>query len=211
VVLKFGLWIIWKGLSATLVHWDATTWSRQTYYARPNHGIKIVMSLVPFTLLQFYLFQVQISHLWYFSKFKLNLDKAIKWNELLSFSVLSNLVLFTLTHIIDQVCVVWSKFCRTTCSPRLGALTLIINGAGSTSRRWLEVGTFYPNQYKSCAYPAHRLEPEMRTINLLVGVRYETPTRRFKLTHIIRSNLQLFFPAFQVQNIYRSTSFSCVL
>jgi hypothetical protein len=25
-------WITWKGLSATLVHWDATTWSRQVLY-----------------------------------------------------------------------------------------------------------------------------------------------------------------------------------
>jgi hypothetical protein len=33
-----------------------------------------------------------------------------------------------------------------------------------------------PNQYKSCAHRrAHRLEPRMRTINLLVGARFETP------------------------------------
>jgi hypothetical protein len=53
VVLKFDLRITWEGLSATLVHWEATTWSRQAYYAWPNHAIKIVVSLVPFTLLQF--------------------------------------------------------------------------------------------------------------------------------------------------------------
>jgi hypothetical protein len=27
-------WITWKGLSATLVHWDATTWSRQVLLGR---------------------------------------------------------------------------------------------------------------------------------------------------------------------------------
>jgi hypothetical protein len=27
-VLKFDLWITWERLSATLVHWDATTWGR---------------------------------------------------------------------------------------------------------------------------------------------------------------------------------------
>jgi hypothetical protein len=26
VVLKFDLWVTWEGLSATLFHWDATTW-----------------------------------------------------------------------------------------------------------------------------------------------------------------------------------------
>jgi hypothetical protein len=112
---KFDLWITWKGLSATLVHWDATTWSRQAYYAWPNHGVKIVVSLVPFTLLQF--LSLPNSHLWYCSKSNLYLDRAIKWKKFLSFSLLSNLFLFTLTHIIDQVCIVLSKFCRITIHP----------------------------------------------------------------------------------------------
>jgi hypothetical protein len=46
VVLKFDLLITWEGLSATLIHWDTTTWIRQAYYAWPNHGIKIIVSLV---------------------------------------------------------------------------------------------------------------------------------------------------------------------
>jgi hypothetical protein len=42
--------------------------------------------------------------------------------------------------------------------------------------RWLKVGTFCSNQYKSYAHRAHFLEPETRTINLLVRARFETPT-----------------------------------
>jgi hypothetical protein len=30
--IQVDRWITWKGLSATLVHWDATTWSRQVLY-----------------------------------------------------------------------------------------------------------------------------------------------------------------------------------
>ena len=30
--IQVDLWIAWKGLSATLVHWDATMWSRQVFY-----------------------------------------------------------------------------------------------------------------------------------------------------------------------------------
>jgi hypothetical protein len=52
--LKFDLWITWEGLSATLVHWNTTTWSRQAYYAWSNHGKKITVSLVSFTLFWFY-------------------------------------------------------------------------------------------------------------------------------------------------------------
>jgi hypothetical protein len=32
VVLKFDRWITLEVLSATLVHWDTTTWSRQAFY-----------------------------------------------------------------------------------------------------------------------------------------------------------------------------------
>jgi hypothetical protein len=42
--IQVDLWITWKGLSATLVHWDATTWSRQAFYTWLNHRIKIVVS-----------------------------------------------------------------------------------------------------------------------------------------------------------------------
>jgi hypothetical protein len=49
------------------------------------------------------------------------------------------------------------------------------------THRWLEVGAFSPNQYKSCALRAHHPEPGTRTINLLVGVRYETPTTLYRL------------------------------
>jgi hypothetical protein len=38
------------------------------------------------------------------------------------------------------------------------------------------VGTLCPNQYKSCAHHAHRPKPRMRTINLLIEARFETPT-----------------------------------
>jgi hypothetical protein len=38
-------WITWEGLSATLVHWDATTWSRQSFYAWPNDGLKSLCHL----------------------------------------------------------------------------------------------------------------------------------------------------------------------
>jgi hypothetical protein len=31
VSLKFGIWITREGLSATLVSWDTTTWSRQAF------------------------------------------------------------------------------------------------------------------------------------------------------------------------------------
>jgi hypothetical protein len=54
--IQVDLWITWEGLSVTLVHWDATTWSRQAFYTWPNHGIKIAMSHVYFTLLRFYSF-----------------------------------------------------------------------------------------------------------------------------------------------------------
>jgi hypothetical protein len=38
--------LTWEGLSATLVRWDATTWSGQAFYVWPNHEIKIIVSLV---------------------------------------------------------------------------------------------------------------------------------------------------------------------
>jgi hypothetical protein len=31
------------------------------------------------------------------------------------------------------------------------------------------------DRYKSCAHRAHPTEPEMRTVNLLVGARFKTP------------------------------------
>jgi hypothetical protein len=36
-------WITWKGLSATLVHWDATTW-KYASITWPNHEIKLRVS-----------------------------------------------------------------------------------------------------------------------------------------------------------------------
>jgi hypothetical protein len=51
-----------------------------------------------------------------------NADKQSSEEFSSLFSLLSNLVLFTLTHIIDQVCVVLSKICRITYSPPLGAI-----------------------------------------------------------------------------------------
>jgi hypothetical protein len=55
----------------------------------------------------------------------------------------------------------------------------VFRSVGSTPNygtRQLEIGTLCPNQYKSCTLHAHPLEPGTCTINLLVGVRYETPT-----------------------------------
>jgi hypothetical protein len=52
-----------------------------------------------------------------------------------------------------------------------------LQGVVSAIHRLLEVGIFYSNQYKSCTLRAYLSKPGMRTINLLVGARYETPTR----------------------------------
>jgi hypothetical protein len=38
-------WITWEGLSATLVHWDTTTWIREEFYTWPNHGKKSLCHL----------------------------------------------------------------------------------------------------------------------------------------------------------------------
>jgi hypothetical protein len=54
-------------------------------------------------------------------------------------------------------------------------MSLIINGASSASHRCLDVGTFFPNQYKSFTLCAHPLEARMLTISLLVGAIYDTP------------------------------------
>jgi hypothetical protein len=59
--------------------------------------------------------------------------------------------------------------------------SLIINGDISASHRLLYVGTFCPNQYKSCVIRAHPSELGTRTINLLVGTRYETSSPNLSL------------------------------
>jgi hypothetical protein len=59
-------------------------------------------------------------------------------------------------------------------------MSLIINGVGSASHWWLEAGTLCSNQYKPYALRAHPPEPGTRTINLLVGARYETPTHLYQ-------------------------------
>jgi hypothetical protein len=43
-------WITWKGLSAILVHWDATTW-KWASVTWPNHGIKITCLLCCFSVI----------------------------------------------------------------------------------------------------------------------------------------------------------------
>jgi hypothetical protein len=80
VVLKFDRWITWERLSATLIHWDATTWSRQAFYAWPNHEIKIVVHLSTLLYCDSILSNTSL-HLMYCSKFNTHLVRATKWRS----------------------------------------------------------------------------------------------------------------------------------
>jgi hypothetical protein len=65
-------WITWKGLSATLVHWDATTWTRQVFYlTRPRDKNQCVTCLYSSAIFSLYLL-----HLHYCSKFNTHLVKS---------------------------------------------------------------------------------------------------------------------------------------
>jgi hypothetical protein len=61
--IQVDLWITWKGLSATLVHWDATTWSRQVLYlAEPRDKPSCLLCLFSLWLLCFHKSSI-LSHL----------------------------------------------------------------------------------------------------------------------------------------------------
>jgi hypothetical protein len=121
MVLKFDIWITWKGLSTTLVHWYTTTWSRQLYYVWPNHWIKIDC------LLCHLLYSIFIS-----SKFQiLTCDIALSLNYILieqsskrNFSLSPYSQTWFINYYIPSLCWFLSKFCRITYSPPLGALTI---------------------------------------------------------------------------------------
>jgi hypothetical protein len=89
-----------------------TTWS----WHWPNHGKNHCVSC-PFSLLWLLSSWVLIVT-WNIAPSLILIPKEQSNEEFSSpFSLLSNLVLFTLTYIIDQVCVVLSKICRITYSP----------------------------------------------------------------------------------------------
>jgi hypothetical protein len=69
-------WIAWEGLSATIVHWDTTTWCRLAFEAWLNHGIKIVVSLV-LDLCDFYF----ISSLYFFTCDNAQVNSIFLWEQ----------------------------------------------------------------------------------------------------------------------------------
>ena len=56
MILNFDLWTTWEGLSATLVRWDATTWSRQALVLaepRDNHRVNSVIAFLWLSCFEF--------------------------------------------------------------------------------------------------------------------------------------------------------------
>jgi hypothetical protein len=105
MALKFVLWITWEGLSATLVHWDTTTWSRQAFQAWPSHGknrlcLVFIYFLVIFSLLKLCLFTCDIA----LSLIYILEEQASEGNFSLFFYIKLGLNCAN-SNILDQVCV----------------------------------------------------------------------------------------------------------
>jgi hypothetical protein len=82
-------WIVWKGLSATLVHWDATTW--KFYLAEPRDTNRCVICCYSCVILS------ASTHLIIAQSLILTLWRAIKWRSHLFLFRHSTLVLIPLT------------------------------------------------------------------------------------------------------------------
>jgi hypothetical protein len=115
-------WITREGLSATLVNWDTPTWIRQAFYAWPNHGIKIVLSLISLPYSDSTLSSTSLH-------FNIALNLILTLREQLSEEVLSShplhldLVFYHTNSILDQVCFVKLFLQGHIFTPPLGALS----------------------------------------------------------------------------------------
>jgi hypothetical protein len=109
-------WITWKGLSATLVRWDATTWTRQVFHlAEPRDKNRCVNCLYSCAIV------FTSTHFIISLSLKLILRRAIKWRSCL-LSSHNILVLTSLTFHKPSLCCLVLVFIGSPIHPPLGAL-----------------------------------------------------------------------------------------
>jgi hypothetical protein len=124
-----------RGLSATLVHWDATTCCRRAFYAWPNHELKLLCHLSK--LRKLYVTAILLFLALHFT-YNIALILILTLWEQLSEEVLSShplhsdLVFYLTNSILDQVCFV-KLFLKDHLFTPLYVLSLRIRG-GRTHR-----------------------------------------------------------------------------